>query len=82
VRRRIGGTEEANCDKGGWRAAGCARLAVEIGLHVCYEEAHGQHRIAQAGFGAAEGMAPVVDFVNGLDINARGIGGRKGEHGE
>jgi hypothetical protein len=73
VRRRIGGTEEANCDKGGWRAAGCARLAVEIGLHVCYEE---------AGFGAAEGMAPVVDFVNGLDINARGIGGRKGEHGE
>jgi hypothetical protein len=65
-----------------WTSWCTVRLAVEIGLHVCYQEADCQHRVAQAGFGAAESVTPVIDFVNGLDIDACGIGGRKGAHGE
>jgi hypothetical protein len=36
--------------------------------------------VALADFSAVEGMAPVVDFVNRLDV--RGIGWGKGEHGD
>ena len=45
-------------------------LAVEVGLYVGSQRAHGQHGIAQAGFGAVKGVAPVVHFISGLDVDS------------
>jgi hypothetical protein len=55
-------------------------LTGEVRVHVGGKAADCYHSIAQASFGAIEGIAPVVDFVNGLDIDARGIGRSKGKH--
>jgi hypothetical protein len=56
-------------------------LAVEVSLHICYQGAHGYHGVAQASFRATESTAPVVDFVNGFDIDARSIGRNEWGHG-
>jgi hypothetical protein len=51
-----------------------AILEGEINLHISSERANSYHGVAQADFGAVEGIAPVV---NRLDIDARGIAGVK-----
>jgi hypothetical protein len=55
-------------------------LTREINLHIGGKRANSYHGVAQMGFGTIGGIAPVVDFVNRLDVDARGIGRGEGEH--
>jgi hypothetical protein len=50
-------------------------LAAEVGAHVGRERAHGVDGVAQAGFGAVQGLAPVVYLDGGLDVDASRVGG-------
>ena len=71
----------------GWRDDRCpgtmVALAAEVGAHVGRERAHGVQGVAQAGFGAVQGLAPVVHLNGGLDVDAGGVGGwtQGGRHG-
>jgi hypothetical protein len=57
-----------------------SQLTIEVSSYVSHKGAYCYHRVAQAGFRAIEGVAPVVDFIDGLDIDARSVGGREGQH--
>jgi hypothetical protein len=56
--------------------------AVEVALHVGHQRADSQHGIAKPGFGAVEGLAPVVHLHGGGQADAGRVSGKEGKHGK
>jgi hypothetical protein len=55
------------------RAGGFGFSAVQVRSHLVHARAHGQDGVPQLGFGAVEGLAPVVHLDGGLQFDAGGV---------